>query len=60
MSRIATAVEKLQAQRLSRSGLLDEGELGVVDMILMSHDAQEEIEEEWFDDFALIELKYPD
>lgn len=60
MPRIATAAERNSAQRLSRSGLLDDRELSVMDMILMSHDAQEEIEEGWFDDFAVIELEYAD
>ncbi|WP_274584067.1 hypothetical protein V9W64_10750 [Neisseria leonii] len=58
MSRTATAFERQQAHRLCRSGLLNDDELNVMDMILMSHDAQEEIEKGWFDDFKLIELKY--
>ncbi len=60
MPRIATGAERNSAQRLSRSALLNDSELSVIDMILMSHDAQEEIEEGWFDDFAVIELKYAD
>lgn len=59
-TRIAILSEKNRAQRLIRSGQLDDSELSVIDMILMSYDAQEEIEEGWFDDFAVIELKYLD
>ncbi len=59
MSRIATKFERDRAQEYARSGQLNDSELSVIDMILMSHDAQEEIEDGWFDDFAAIELKYP-
>lgn len=60
MSRIASASEKERAQSLIRLGRLDGSELSVMDMIIMSYDGQEEIDEPWFEDFEVIYLlKYP-
>lgn len=54
MSRIASASEKERAQSLIRLGRLDGSELSVMDMIIMSYDGQEEIEEPWF---VLVKLR---
>lgn len=59
MSRITNTSEFHRARQLVRLEQLDDSEKSVLDMILMSHDAQDEIEELWFEDFAVIELKYP-
>lgn len=60
MARIATNHEAVLARRLTRSGLLDENELSVADMVLMSKDAQENIDDIYFEDLLVIESKYRD